>query len=206
MTYIWFTVPGAVAGACLGIDRILINVFSSTQEVGIYSAYFLPSMTVATLLWGIFNAPFFPYASKSRDRGAIFVKITKAVPYVTLALVPLFVLIERIAFLLYGSQYPYSWEIAFFFALAATSSFFYQGYSSLMTSEGSQGAKVNSASAIIMFIALAILDVVLIPLIGILGAVITLIVAYLIAVFYLVLRRQTLGGSLVERHTLSGDS
>jgi O-antigen/teichoic acid export membrane protein len=205
MTYVWVSVPGAVAGVCLGIDRILINVFSSTAQVGIYNAYFVPSMTVSLLLWGIFNAAFLPYASRSRDKGAIFVKITKPVPYVVIVLVPLFVLIERFAFLMYGSQYPFSWELAFFFALAGTTSFFLAAYSSLMQSEGSRGAKVNSNSGIIQFIALALLDVLLIPLIGILGAVITLIVAYSITIFYLVLRRQTLGGSLAEPHTLSGD-
>lgn len=205
MTYVWVSIPGAVAGVCLGVDRILINVFSSAEQVGIYNAYFVPSMTVALLLWGIFSAAFFPYASRSRDRGAIFVKITKAVPYVAIVLVPLFVLIERIAFFLYGSQYPFSWEIAFFFALAATVSFFLSAYSTLMQSEGSRGAKVNSNGSIISLIALAVLDVLLIPRIGMLGAVITLGVAYLMAVFYLVLRRHTLGGSLAEPRTPSGD-
>jgi len=205
ITYVWVSVPGAFAGVCLGVDRILINFFSSTAQVGIYNAYFVPSLTMSLLLWSFFNAAFFPYASRSRDKEAIFVKITKPIPYVTIVLVPLFVLIERIAFLLYGSEYPFSWELAFLFALAATASVFLTAYSTLMQSEGSRGARVNSNSTVITFIALAILDVLLIPLIGIFGAVITLIVAYCIAIFYLALRRQTLRGSLVEPQMLSAD-
>ncbi len=111
---------------------------------------------------------------------------------------PLFVLVERIAFFLYGYQYPLSWELAFFFALAATSTFFYQCYSWLIASEGPRGAQINARSSIIAFVVLISLDVVLIPLIGILGAILTLIVAYLIPVFYLISHRPTLDGILIE--------
>jgi O-antigen/teichoic acid export membrane protein len=206
MTYFLVSMPGAVAGVCLGIDRILINIFRSTEQVGIYNAYFVPSMTVALLLWGIFGAAFFPYASRSHDKGALFVKITKATPYVSIALVPVFVLLERLAFFLYGSQYPFSWVIAFFFGLAATASFFLSGYSALMMSEGARGARVTSDSSIVTLIALVILDVALIPVIGILGAAITLVVANVSAVCYLALRRRTLGGSLTDPQTLSDGS
>jgi O-antigen/teichoic acid export membrane protein len=204
--YIQFAIPGSIAGACMGVDRILLNIFRTTATVGIYSAYFLPSITVALMLWTIVNAAFFPFASRSRDKGSILVKINKAAPYVAISLVPLFVLVERIAFFFYGRQYQFSWEIAFFFALAAISYFFYQWYSYLLASEGPRGAQVNARSSIIAFVVLFSLDVVLIPLIGILGAILTLIAAYLIGAFYLTLHRQTLDGSLAEAPpTLSGD-
>jgi O-antigen/teichoic acid export membrane protein len=201
ITYVRFLVPGVIAGACMGVDRILINVFRSTADVGIYNAYYLPSITVAATLWLVLNANFFPYASRSDDKGAIFIKITKSVPYVAVLLVPLLALVVRIVFLLYGRQYPFSWEIAFFFALAGTSVFFNQWYSWLMLAEGARGAKVNSRGAIITFIVLISLDVILIPLFGILGAIITYTFANLAAVFYFALRRQTLGGSPAETPT-----
>ena len=64
-----------------------------------------------------------------------------------------------------------------------------------MASEGTRGAKVNTLSSIIALIVLVGFDVVLIPLIGILGAAITLIFAYLIAAFYLLSKRRVLSAN-----------
>jgi len=193
--YARFAIPGTVAAACMGVDRILINIFGTTANVGIYSAYFVPSITIALMLSTIANAGFFPYASRRRDKRSILFKMNRAAPYIAIALVPAFVVVERIAFALYGSQYPFSWEIAFFFSLAATSTFLYQWYNALMGSEGARGAKLTSYSSIIALLVLVGLDVALIPLIGILGAVLTLIAAYVIAIFYLISQRQMLDGA-----------
>jgi len=59
MRYSLIIFPGAVAATSLGVDRILINKFMTTADVGIYNAYFLPSITVAVMLWTIINAAFF---------------------------------------------------------------------------------------------------------------------------------------------------
>jgi O-antigen/teichoic acid export membrane protein len=50
-----------------------------------------------------------------------------------------------------------------------------------MASQGTRGAKVNTLNSIIALIVLVGFDVVLIPLIGILGAAITLVFAYFTA-------------------------
>jgi len=79
-----------------------------------------------------------------------------------------------------------------------------------MASEGTRGAKVNTLSSIIALIVLVGFDVVLIPLIGILGAAITLIFAYLIAVFNLLLKRRVLSarsdGLIATDHDLPNDA
>jgi O-antigen/teichoic acid export membrane protein len=192
MHYSLLALPGAVAGTFLGVDRLLINKFMTTADVGIYNAYFLPSISLMVILWGVCNAAFFPYASKSDDKLAILRRVNKAMPYIAASLAPSLLLLEWILFLLYGHQYPFSWEIALFFAIAATVGFFYQALSWLMASEGTGGAKVNTLSSIIALIVLVGFDVVLIPLIGLLGAAITLIFAYLIAAFYLLSKRRVL--------------
>jgi len=98
ITCVRFSIPGAIAGACTGVDRTLINVFRSTAEAAIYNACFLASVSVAPIFWLIVSANFFPCASKSNDRAAIFVKRTKAVPCAAVSLVPLFALVEKNAF------------------------------------------------------------------------------------------------------------
>lgn len=97
INYSLFAAPGAFAAAFLGVDRLLINAFTTTANVGIYNAYFLPSITVALMLWSIINASFFPYASKSSDREALFRKINRAVPYLAISLVPSIVFLEFVA-------------------------------------------------------------------------------------------------------------
>ena len=195
MRYSLIIFPGAVAATFMGVDRILINKFMTTADVGIYNAYFLPSITVAVMLWTIINAAFFPYASKSDDKLALLRNIRKATPYLAASFLPLFLLLQRIVFFFYGRQYPFSWEIALFFAIAATMGFFYQALSWLMSSEGTRGAKVNTLSSVITLIVLVGFDVVLIPLIGILGAAITLVFAYLIAAVYLLSKRRVLSAN-----------
>jgi Polysaccharide biosynthesis protein. len=193
--YSLLALPGGVAATFMGVDRVLINKFMTTADVGIYAAYFLPSITVAVLLWMVINAAFFPYASKSDDKLAILRRVNKAAPYLAALLAPSVLLLEWIVFFLYGRQYPFSWEIALFFAIAATMGFFYQALSWLMASEGTRGAKVNTLSSIIALIVLVGFDVVLIPLIGILGAAITLVFAYLIAALYLLSKRRVLSAN-----------
>ena len=193
--YSLLALPGGVAATFMGVDRLLINKFMTTAAVGIYAAYFMPSITVAVMLWMIINAAFFPYASKSNDKLAILRRVSKAAPYLAALIVPSVLLLQWIVFFFYGRQYPFSWEIALFFAIAATMAFFYQALSWLMASEGTRGAKVNTLSSIIALIVLVGFDVVLIPLIGILGAAITLIFAYLIAAFYLLSKRRVLSAN-----------
>jgi len=74
-------------------------------------------------------------------------------------------------------------------------SFLYLFLSWLIAAEGTRGAKVNTISSIIGLIMLIGFDVVLIPLIGILGAAITLVFAYLVAAFYLLSRRRVLSAN-----------
>ena len=192
INYSLFAAPGAFAAAFLGVDRLLINAFTTTANVGIYNAYFLPSITVALMLWGIFNASFFPYASKSSDREALFRKINRAVPYLAVSLVPSIVFLEFVAFIFYGSRYPFSWEIAFFFAIAAVIVVVDESYASLAGSVGTSGAKVVTISSVLALAVLISVDVVLIPLIGISGAALTLIFANLAPTAYLYSKRSIL--------------
>jgi O-antigen/teichoic acid export membrane protein len=193
LNYAAIALPGVIAGSFVGIDRILINRFITTAAVGIYSAYYLPSITLSVALWGIVNASYFPSASKSEDRVSIFHNVNKAVPYIAATLVPLFFFVEYIIFIFYGHQYPFSVELGLLFAFAATASFVCSCYYYLMASEGIRGAKVNTFSSIIAV--LIGVDVALIPLIGILGAAIGFISAELTATLYLLSRRRILSAS-----------
>jgi len=192
VNYSLFAAPGAFAAAFLGVDKLLINTFTTTANVGIYNAYFLPSITVALMLWGIFNTTFFPYASKSSNREVLFRRINRAAPYLAILLVPSIVILQFAAFFFYGSHYTFSWEIAFFFAVAAVLVIVDESYASLAGSVGASGAKVATISSLLALAVLISLDVVLIPLVGISGAAFTLIFANLAPTLYLYSRRAIL--------------
>jgi len=192
VNYSLFAAPGAFAAAFLGVDKLLINTFTTTANVGIYNAYFLPSITVALMLWGIFNTTFFPYASKSSNREVLFRRINRAVPYLAIVLVPSIVILQFAAFFFYGSHYTFSWEIAFFFAVAAVLVIVDESYASLAGSVGASGAKVATISSLLALAVLISLDVVLIPLVGISGAAFTLIFANLAPTLYLYSKRAIL--------------
>ena len=125
LSYAVVTLPGGIAGAFMGVDKILINKFITTAAVGIYNAYYLPSITVAIALASFSTSTFFPLASKSRDKLSIFRKVNKAAPYLAAALLPSMLLIEFIIFIFYGSQYHFSAELGLLFAFAATTCIFY---------------------------------------------------------------------------------
>jgi O-antigen/teichoic acid export membrane protein len=187
--------PGAIAISCMGVDRILINRFLTAWDVGIYNAYFLPSLTIALMLWSIVNAGFFPFASKRQDKLNLFRSVNKAAPYLAALLVPSTILLEAIAFIFYGSQYPFSLVISLFFALAAAAFVVYQCYLWLIASVGPSGAKVNAVSAVLALVMLVGLDIVLIPPIGILGAAVALFLAYAVSGVFLFSQRQVLRAS-----------
>jgi len=190
MRYSFFAAPGLIAVAFMGLDRIFINIFMTTAAVGLYNAYFLPSITIAATLWGIINTTFFPYASRSNDKLALLVKINKVIPYLAVVLVPLIVCAEIIAFVLYGKQYPLSLQLSFFFALAATAYVVFLSYTWLAASVGASGAKMSAFCNVLALLLLISLDIILIPRIGILGASITLIFSYLVPTVFLYSRKQ----------------
>lgn len=184
--------PGLVAVSLMPVDRFLINALSTAANVGIYAAYYMPSIAAIDVAYTFLSATLFPYASKSRNRLGIFHRISKVVPYGACVTLPTLFLLQLVAFVIYGHEYVFSAEIAFFFALAATARLPYYLYSLLIAIEGVKGATINSISSIIAVIVLVSFDVVLIPMAGILGASVGLVFAYLVPTIYLIARRRIL--------------
>jgi len=144
------------------------------------------------MLWSIINAAFFPYASKSDDKLAILRNVRKATPYVAAAFLPSFLLLEWIAFLLYGRLYPFSWETALFFYRCSNYELFLSisqlahGFRRYAGSQVNTLSSINRAHCAHRFRrASDSAD-------RILGAAITLVFAYLIAASYLLSKRRVL--------------
>ena len=97
---------------------------------------------------------------------------------------------EVIAFVFYGHRSSLSLQLSFFFALAAAVYVVFLSYTWLAASVGARGAKMSAACNVLALLVLIVLDTVLIPRIGILGAAITLIFSYLVPTVFLYSRKQ----------------
>lgn len=171
-------------------DRILINKFINATQVGIYQAYSFATFGVATYMMIIFNTVFFPEASKSNKK-VVWNKMKRG-----MRLAPLIYLITLISCVviirLYGGEYPFILELVMIFPILCTVAFVYTTYNWFSLSLGINGIR-NSAITIMIAAGVDIsLNIILLPVFGILGAVIAVTVAYSVALPVLIYRTKKL--------------
>jgi O-antigen/teichoic acid export membrane protein len=158
--------------------------------VGIYFAYNY-SMTLALLFpLQIIGVVFFPFASKSKHKDIIFKKITKILPLFILISYPIVIITGFIILFLYGNKYPFDLKMAALFGIAAICIFIEGLYGQLMNSVGKKGIRVTSFAAILMALTNLSLNIYLIPLLGLEGAVIATIIAYIISISIILSRKR----------------
>ena len=173
---IWRYSSLAVIGALsftlyTNIDRIMINYYMDVESVGVYGVYYYASFTVLTLVSGIFTTVFFPTASKSHDRSSIYGKLNKIVPYLLILGLPVALIGEYAILRLFGEGYTIQLPLMLVFAIAAILVTWYGVYAWFFNSEGIEGAKLTVSGTLIIAIANIILNVILIPQIGLYGAI-----------------------------------
>jgi len=162
----------------------------TVTDVGIYSAYSYSVTGVMTILISIFITVFFPVASKSQDKHAIFKKINKLVPYLIAFGLPLAVGSGFIILKLYGPKYPFDLKLASLCGLAGICISVDSIYGWLMNAVGMEGVKITSKAAVVLALVNIILNITLIQLIGIEGAIISTIVSYIISIYIVLSKRK----------------
>lgn len=188
LSYIFYT----------NVDKIMINRYMTVADVGIYKAYSLASINVVETLLGILITVFFPTASKYKNKGAIFNRINKLIPYLIGLGLPFTLLCEFIILKIYGSQYPFDLGLATLFTIAAIIIVVNGLYMWLMASVGQKGIKVTAFSELISAGVNVGLNIAFIPRIGISGAIIATIISYLVFICLIFSKRrliQTNSGS-----------
>jgi O-antigen/teichoic acid export membrane protein len=153
------------------IDKILINKYLAVADVGIYRAYFVASVNITVLLWAMFNTIFFPTISKYKEKGLVFNRINKLIPYLVGLGVPLMFFCEFIILKLYGKQYPINPVLMFIFALAAILVIWYGLYDWTFASEGIRGTKISLFGTVTIAVLNLLLNIYLIPRFGLYGAI-----------------------------------
>lgn len=166
------------------IDRILINYYLDVESVGIYSVYYYASFTILTLISGIFTTVFFSVSSKSQDKRSLYAKLNKTVPYLMILGVPVAFIGEYIILLLFGKGYPIQLPLMLVFAIAAILVTWYGIYAWFFNSEGIAGSKVTVSGTLLIAIANIVLNIILIPRIGLYGAIGATALAFMLGIGY----------------------
>jgi len=160
-------------------DRLLINKHLTTSHVGIYLAYSMASMGLADWLFRIFNAVYFPTVSRYKNKYEVLMNINRVLPYFVIASLLAIVAFQIIILNLYGDAYPLELIWVILFAVAAVVLLVDSVYGWLVASLGRHGARITAAGAIVSCTTNIGLNIVLIPILGITGAVASTIVALL---------------------------
>ena len=182
------TMISIVAAAFYGnIGRIIIARYMTAADVGLYGAYLTATMSVAIVLWQVFNMIFFPTASRYTDKRPLLRRINRLVPIAIVFGIPLIMGSGYLILLLYGGSYPLNPLWLALFAVVAVAFVIRDVYTSLWTSEGPRGAVVSSVAGVITAVVGLGLSVVLVPVVGIVGAATAAIVAHIIGTGVLLL-------------------
>ena len=191
------TITALIAAALYTeIGKIIVAHYLTVADVGIYGAYFTATMAVASTLWGIFNMVFFPTASKYRDKRPLLRRINRLVPFIIMLGIPLIMGSGYVILLLYGGDYPFNLSWLALFASAAVLSVIRGLYTALLTSEGPGGAAHSSAAAVVTAVVMVALGLLLVPLIGIAGAMVAANAAFVVGIGLLLWRgRRYLQGT-----------
>ncbi|MDP2218376.1 MAG: oligosaccharide flippase family protein [Methanolobus sp.] len=164
------------------IDRIFINKYLFIDDVGLYTAYYYASINVINILLGIFITAFFPTICKFKQKEDIFKKVNRLLIYIILVGLPLTLASQNIILRFYGDQYVIDYFLMILFAIAAVLTALYRLYIWTFNSTGIQGASLNLIGNGVIAISNVLLNVLLIPLIGLKGAVVATIVSYIIGI------------------------
>lgn len=174
------------------IDQILVNMYMSTENLGIFNAYCFASINVAAIIFNIFNGVFFPFASKCKDKTIILERIGKIRLPLIIFGIPFMTFVEFVILNIYGKAYKISISLMISFAVVSILIVYYGIYNSTFCSEGMSGVKLANKSSILIAIINVILGIYLIPLLGLIGAVISTAIALIIGIYYLLRRGKNL--------------
>ena len=81
----------------------MISRYLTIGDVGIYAAYYTASINVAGLFWGMFNMVYFPTISGYKNKGPVFQKINRIIPYLICLGIPFVFICEVVVLKFYGT-------------------------------------------------------------------------------------------------------
>jgi O-antigen/teichoic acid export membrane protein len=170
-------------------------MYLPVSNVGIYWAYNYSFTAMILLFYSIFITVFFPVASMCLDKGMLFRRINKIVILLIIFGWPFALVSGYILLKMYGTAYPFNLPLSLLFATAGICITIEQLYGQLVCSVGINGAKIESYAVVVLAGTNVILNFLLIPILGLAGAIIATIISYLFAIGILLFKWQDLANS-----------
>ena len=187
---LYASISSIAAIVYFNFDRIAINKFFGPTQLGIYGAYYLTFISTPAYMFAMFNLVFFPMASGSKDKEAIFKKINKMVLRLSILALFFVLLMGIIVFKLYGDKYQFNFWLCLLFAIASISSLINAIYCWCMNAIGEKGVKLTTAASIWAVVINILINIFLIPIAGFLGAVIAVILSCSISIIIVIHKKE----------------
>lgn len=177
------------------LDKIVINMYMPVSNVGIYWAYNYSFTTLILLFSSIFVTVFFPVASMCPNKEILFKRINKVVILLIIVGWPLAICTGCVILKLYGGSYPFDLSLTLLFTTAGICISIDKLYGQLLSSVGVKGIKITSFGAIVLALVNVLLNLLLIPHIGLRGAIIATIIGYLSSIGIMLVKWKDLVNS-----------
>jgi O-antigen/teichoic acid export membrane protein len=177
--YSKYSLMGGISAAFYqNVGKIILNMYLPVSMVGIYWAYTYSFTTVILLFSTIFVTVFFPVASMCQDKGMLFKRIHKIVILFIVFGWPFALISGYIILKMYGNAYPFDLPLTLLSATAGVCISIDMLYGQLLNSVSVKGVKITSYAAVVLAVVSVILSFLLIPIIGLAGAMVATIISY----------------------------
>jgi len=183
-------IGGVSAAFYLNFDKIMINRYLTSMDVGIYKAYATSFTALGLFFLSMFLTVFFPTVSKYHSKKNIFKKINKFIPYLFIFGLPFMFFSGFVILKLYGNNYFFDLKMGLLFCIAGIFIILNSLYLWLMNAIGKQGVRITAFSGIILAVTNILLNIFLIPIFGISGAIIATIISYGVSIVIIFSKRK----------------
>lgn len=164
------------------IGSVLINKYMQIKDVGIYRAYNYCFTTVISMFISIFITVFFPYASMCKNKKILMDKINKVALLLVFVGLPSTIISGLFILKIYGGEYPFNPKLVLLFGLSCILVSIDTLYGRLMSSIGVKGIKIVSFASMVTAFVNILINLLLIPAIGIAGAILATIISYCVSI------------------------
>jgi O-antigen/teichoic acid export membrane protein len=166
------------------IHLLFVNFFLGLSAFGIYAAYYTASKVVTEKLYVIFVTVFFPTVSGKINKKAVIKAVNRLFPIATLSIlvINLFIILSFVYF--YGDKYPFYAGLVILFSVDAALRTVYKIEMWLLGSFGMDGAKKTIKGMSVITVLNVGLNLVLIPIFALYGAVMASVITHSIFIGY----------------------
>jgi len=166
------------------IHLIFVHAYLGLTLLGVYGAYVTASRVITNKLFRTFMTVFFPTLSERKDKFRVMEMVNKLSIPVFIFVILLNIGIISLFLFLYGDKYPFYLGLMLLFAVSAALDVIYRTNMWILSSMGLTGAKRAMKGVAVIAVLNIVLNILLIPLLWLHGAVIAAIISNTIFILY----------------------